>query len=249
MQLTTYLETVVEPFLQEKMQGFSGYVLGLSGGIDSALVAAMTQKACGNDALLALVLPIDSASEDLQDANAMIEKFHLHALTIDLSSSYHYLLTILEEKAIESGKALDHLARINLKVRLRMVTLYAFSQAHHSLVLGTDNADEMYTGYFTKYGDGGVDLLPIVHLTKGEVFTAARLYGVPEAILNKKPSAGLFTGQTDESEMGVTYQELDAYLLGQKVPPHIQERIEHLHTISAHKRDPLPRPRAFARNI
>ena len=248
MRLNTYLQQEVEKFLQEKMRGFSCYVLGLSGGVDSALVAALVQKACGNDALLTLVLPIDSAEEDLLDAAQMVKKFNLNSLTIDLSSSYHHLLTVLEEKALENGKPLDHLAKINLKVRLRMVTLYAFAQTHHALVVGTDNADEYYTGYFTKYGDGGVDLLPIVHLTKGEVMQAARLYGVPASILNKKPSAGLFAGQTDEGEMGLSYHDLDRYLLGEEVSDEVKTRIEQLHQISAHKREPLPRPGAFQRD-
>lgn len=247
MDLQTYLQTEVETFLKEKMKGFSGYVLGLSGGIDSALVAEITKKAVGKDHLLCLVLPLESEEEDLHDIKRLIKDLDLRATWIDLTSTYQHLLPILETKALESGKPLDHLAKINLKVRLRMVTLYAFAQTFNSLVLGTDNASEMYTGYFTKYGDGAVDLLPIVHLTKTEVFEAAKIYQIPDYIIAKIPSAGLFKGQTDEKEMGLSYQELDAFLLGKEVRPEIQKRIEHLHLVSEHKRLPIPRPRPFNR--
>ena len=114
-------------------------------------------------------------------------------------------------------------------------------------MLGTDNMDERYTGYFTKYGDGGVDLMPIAHLVKSEVMEAAEMLGVPSYLVKRVPSAGLFPGQTDEKEMGVTYRDLDAYLLGKEVNEETKKRIEHLHKISNHKREPIPTPVEYVR--
>lgn len=247
MKLEEYL-SVIEQFLAEQLEKthMDGYVLGLSGGIDSALVAAIAKKAVGKK-LFCILMPCESEDRDLDYALEMVKKFGIDYTIVDLTETYRVLVKSIEAKAIASGHPLDHLARINAKVRLRMVTLYAFAQARHGMVLGTDNWDENYTGYFTKYGDGGVDLLPIVNLTKGEVREASSFYGVPQPIIDRAPSAGLYSGQTDENEMGVTYEELDKYLLTGKVDPKKVDRIEHLHKISAHKRDPLPRPIPFVR--
>jgi len=106
--------------------------------------------------------------------------------------------------------------------------------------VGADNAPEIYTGYFTKYGDGGGDLLPISSLTKAEVRAWARMLGLPLAIAIRVPSAGLWPGQTDESELGLTYDQIDRYLLGGEVPPEAKERIESLHRQSEHKRHLAP---------
>ncbi len=247
MKLEQYLE-VIESFVRQMLidTKLDGYVLGLSGGIDSALVAAIVNKATPNK-LFALLMPCNSHDDDLQDALLITRTLNIPYQVIDLTNSYYTLLKELENTARTSGHPLDDLARANLKVRLRMVTLYAFAQARKSLVLGTDNYDEYYTGYFTKYGDGAVDLLPIVALTKGEVIEAASIYGVPSKILTRTPSAGLFPGQTDEGEMGVTYAELDRYLLGDHVNKDVKARIERLHAISDHKRQAIPRPVPYIR--
>ena len=249
MKLESYLK-VIEKFLQDKLHDthMDGYVLGLSGGVDSALVAGIAKAAVGKEKLFCLLMPCHSQPIDLQLAEELAHKFDIPYAVVDLSSTYDTMVAEIEKKAKVSGKPLDHLAHINMKVRLRMVTLYAFAQARKALVLGTDNWDESFTGYFTKYGDGGVDLLPIVSLTKAEVREGARYYGVTEAIITRAPTAGLFDGQTDEGEMRVTYDELDSYLLGGKLPEEKVERIEYLHRVSAHKRDPLPRPEPFVRD-
>ena len=124
-----------------------------------------------------------------------------------------------------------------------MCALFAYAQEHSGLVLGTDNWDERYVGYFTKYGDGAADLLPIVHLTKQEVRDACKMLGLSEDLYNRVPSAGLFEGQTDEKEMGVLYVDLDNYLLGKEVNLEAKKRIEHLHKISEHKRVEIPTPK------
>jgi NAD+ synthase len=133
------------------------------------------------------------------------------------------------------------------RFRLRISALYALAQNKHGLVIGTDNADERYVGYFTKYGDGGVDLLPIAHLVKREVVEAAKILGVPDFLADRVPSAGLFEGQTDETEMGVSYQDLDDYLIGKDINETSKKRIQHLHNISEHKRNEIPTPESFVR--
>ncbi|MCH5180430.1 MAG: NAD(+) synthase [Erysipelotrichales bacterium] len=245
MKLEEYLK-VIERFLKDKLveTKMSGYVLGVSGGIDSALVLALAKRAVG-EKIFGLIMPCESHESDANDAIELLEKFNVEYITVDLTSTFQKMAIELEKSY---GHPLDKMARANIKVRLRMVTLYAIGQTRNSLVLGTDNLDEAYTGYFTKYGDGGVDLLPIAELTKSEVFEASRILGVTEAILNRKPSAGLFVGQTDEMELGVTYEELDNYLLGKEVPESVKVRIEHLHKVSAHKREPIPKPTKFIRD-
>ena len=238
--LSQYLR-VITRYLKRKAKGFNGYILGLSGGLDSAVVARLAQDAVG-DQLLCVIIDIDSHPQDLEDARELCRIHGLKYLDINLSAEYHALVANLELHG-----PLTALSKINTKVRLRMVTLYALGQTHSKLVLGTDNLDELYTGYFTKHGDGAVDLFVINSLTKGEVREAASLLGVTSAIINKVPTAGLYIGQTDEHEMGITYPELDAYLLGKPVCDHVKTRALALHRMSAHKRDKTPRPRAYRR--
>ena len=244
MKLENYLQEIKQ-FLKEMLQktGASTYVLGLSGGIDSSLVAALAKEAVGKEKLMCLMMPIDSHPDDLKDALFLADHFKLNYLVIDGSKSFH--ATVDEYK--KQGVELSFAALTNLKVRIRMTILYAFAQTHGGLVLGTDNMDERYTGYFTKYGDGGVDLMPIAHLVKSEVMEAAEMLGVPSYLVKRVPSAGLFPGQTDEKEMGVTYRDLDAYLLGKEVNEETKKRIEHLHKISNHKREPIPTPVEYVR--
>jgi NAD+ synthase len=244
MKLANYLQEIKQ-FLKEMLQktGASTYVLGLSGGIDSSLVAALAKEAVGKEKLMCLMMPIDSHPDDLKDALFLADHFKLNYLVIDGSKSFH--ATVDEYK--KQGVELSFAALTNLKVRIRMTILYAYAQTHGGLVLGTDNMDERYTGYFTKYGDGGVDLMPIAHLVKSEVMEAAEMLGVPSYLVKRVPSAGLFPGQTDEKEMGVTYRDLDAYLLGKEVNEETKKRIEHLHKISNHKREPIPTPVEYVR--
>ena len=242
MELKEYL-LEIEKFLQEYLESShcKGYVLGLSGGVDSSLVAAIARKAVGKDKLHCYAIDIDSNQADVEDAKRVAEELDLNLEVINLSDTYHSYLEKLD------GEDFIRLTKSNLKVRMRMVALFAYAQEHSSLVLGTDNMDERYVGYFTKYGDGAADLLPIVYLTKGEVRKAAELYGLSSVLANRVPSAGLFEGQTDETEMGVTYEDLDNFLLGKEVNPKAKDRIEYLHKISEHKRKDIPTPIEFKR--
>lgn len=234
----------IEKFLKNYLDksGCKAYVLGLSGGVDSSLVAAIAKKAVGKDKLFCYSLPIHSNVADQNDAVKLAKELDINLKVVDLSKTYDSYIKEL------GGEDFIRLTKSNLKVRMRMVALYAYAQEHNALVIGTDNWDESYVGYFTKYGDGAADILPIVKLTKAEVREAAKLYGVSDELANRIPSAGLFEGQTDEKEMGIKYDDLDAYLLGKKVPSEVKDRIEHLHKISEHKRNPIPKADEFKRN-
>ena len=129
-----------------------------------------------------------------------------------------------------------------------MSILYAVAQKERGLVIGTDNADERYVGYFTKHGDGACDILPIAHLIKGEVVEACKIYGIRDSLAERVPTAGLYEGQTDEKEMGVSYKDLDAFLLGADIPEAPKARIDYLHKISEHKRKDIPTPVEFERD-
>ena len=242
MKLEQYL-LEIEKFLKDYLASskMDGYVLGLSGGIDSSLVAAIARKAVGKDKLFCYAIDIESNPKDILDATKVAKELDVNLKVIDLTDTYHSYLNNLK------GEDFIRLTKSNLKVRMRMVTLFAFAQEKRSLVLGTDNADERYVGYFTKYGDGAADLLPIVHLTKKEVREAAKMYGLSDELVYRTPSAGLFEGQTDEGEMGIKYDDLDDYLIGRQIDEKSKERIEYLHRISEHKRIPIPEPIPFER--
>ena len=245
MKLQEYLK-VIEKFVSDYLSEtkMKQYVLGLSGGVDSSLVAAITKNAVGKDKLTCIMMPIESHPSDLEDAIDLANQLDLNYIVIDGSDSYHETVKQFEKQGIE----LDTATKANLKVRIRMTILYAYAQKVGGLVIGTDNADERYTGYFTKYGDGGVDLLPICYLVKGEVVEACKLYGISDRLAERTPSAGLFEGQTDETEMRVKYKDLDKYLLGGEINEASKERIEYLHRISEHKRAPIPAPKEFIRD-
>ncbi|AOD25530.1 NAD(+) synthase [Mesomycoplasma hyorhinis] len=219
---------------QVKKANKSGVIVGISGGIDSALVAVLAKKAFPNDSL-GLVMKIKDMSKDLQDISKLVKKFDIKTREINLSNIY--------ENFVDTLKLEDKMSLANLQPRLRMSTLYAIAQEKNYLVLGTDNLVEMYIGYFTKYGDGGVDLLPIVNLSKTQVYNLAKELGINEEILNKAPSAGLWENQKDEDEMKFSYKDFDQFLQDKsKLKKSVVDRIEYLHEISQHKRNKIPRP-------
>ena len=212
-----------------------GVVLGLSGGVDSCVVAALAKEALGKNRVLALLLPIHSQKQDLIDARQAAKKLRVNTKRVELSKVYDNLLKILPR----AGKT----ALANLKPRLRMLVLYYYANKLNYLVCGTGNRSELMVGYFTKYGDGGVDILPIGGLLKRQVRSLAKELGVPEKIIEKPPSAGLWPGQTDEGEMGLFYSELDSILgLSRGNKRHIHSRqkvakVKKMIAASAHKRE------------
>ena len=217
--------------------GGDGVVYGLSGGIDSAVVAALAKRAYPHHTL-GVVMPCHSDPRDAEDAAVVAHHFDVPATTVDLGPVYDLLLETLA--ACSSDLPESRIATANLKPRLRMTTLYAFANQLNYRVLGTGNRSELAVGYFTKYGDGGVDFLPLGSLVKGEVRDLARRLGVPERIITKPPSAGLWADQTDEAEMGLTYEELDAYLLTGVASPAVKAKVDAMSAASEHKRA-LPR--------
>ena len=245
MELKAYLKEI-ESFLKEYLQNAhcDKYVLGISGGVDSSLCAALAKNAVGKDKLLCLIIPIESLQADVDDALLLAKDLDLNYLIFDANKIYEsYVKTY---KDLNQDLNRDTLS--NLKARIRMTILYAFAQKNNGLVIGTDNADERYVGYFTKYGDGACDVLPIAHLLKGEVVEASKILGVRNSLAERVASAGLFDGQTDEGEMGIKYRDLDAFLRGEEIDEESLKRIEHLHKISAHKLKEIPTPIKFERN-
>lgn len=181
-----------------------GIVIGLSGGIDSAVVAALCARAVGKGNVLGLIMPCHSNPDDARDASLVARTLGIKTSRIDLSGVFDAFISILPQAGA--------MARSNVKPRLRMITLYYHANKHNYLVCGTGNKSELMVGYFTKYGDGAVDLLPIAGLYKRDVVRLARFLRIPEKVIIKPPSAGLWQGQTDEGEMGITYAELDDIL-------------------------------------
>ena len=229
-RLTAHLVEWLEA--QVSASGGGGAVLGLSGGIDSAVVAALCVRAFA-DHTLGVIMPCESDPADSADARLVAERFALPSCTVDLTTTLHTFSASLAASC-EQAPGDERATVANIKARLRMTTLYAFANHLGYRVIGTGNASELAIGYFTKYGDGGVDLLPLGNLTKTTVRELARHLGVPQPVIDKPPSAGLWSGQTDEGEMGFSYEELDAYLGGAR-GPHAAD-IARLVAGSAHKR-------------
>jgi NAD+ synthase len=189
--------------------GVDGAVIGISGGIDSALTAALTVKAMGKEKVLGIHMPESglTSAEDGDDAKTLADWLGIELRTIDISEIISAFMD-----AVPESESADRLTRGNLKARVRMSLLYFHANQRNLMVMGTGNKTEILLGYFTKYGDGGVDLEPIGELYKTEVWELSRRLGVPENLITKKPSAGLWAGQTDEAELGISYVKVDQVL-------------------------------------
>ncbi len=200
---------IISRFINDsiKKNGFERGIIGVSGGIDSAVVLALTVKAVGNRNTFALLMPFrSSSSESLSDGKMLCEKFGVEYEIVDITPSidpYFKKFPTNEKKLIGNKCA-----------RERMSVLYDFSERKRALVVGTSNKSEMLIGYSTLYGDSAAAFLPIGDLYKTEVIRLAEFLGIPENIIKKKPSADLWKDQTDEGEIGFTYELLDKILYG-----------------------------------
>jgi NAD+ synthase len=227
------------------LAGADGFVFGLSGGVDSATTAALAVRAVGAESVLGAILPCHSQPLDAHLAQSVADSFDMPTVVVNLDDAFDAL--------IENVPPTEHrLAAANIKPRLRMIVLYYLAQANDYLVLGSGNRTELMVGYFTKYGDGGADLLPLGDFYKTEVWELARKLGVPREVVERPPSAGLWPGQTDEAELGITYRELDRVLEAiasgdtEDVTTSSLKRVETMIASSAHKRAMPPifeRPR------
>ena len=213
-----------------------GIVYGNSGGKDCTLVGILCKAACGDT--VGVILPCASKrnyGSDTDDALAAARQFGIETRTVDLTAARAALLEQLDTVTeMTPGSA------ANIAPRLRMTALYAIAGSENRLVAGTGNRSEAYMGYFTKWGDGAYDFNPIADLTATEVIEFLKFLDAPKSITEKAPSAGLYEGQTDEREMGVTYAAIDAYLLRGAAAPEDLAIIERYHAGSEHKRRPVP---------
>ena len=192
----------------------------------------LCKMACENT--VGIIMPCASKRNygmDKDDGLEVAEKFGIETRTVDLTP-----VREAELAALDGVTELTDMAIANIAPRLRMLTLYAVAHAEGRVVAGTGNASEAYVGYFTKWGDGAYDLNPIADLTVGEIYEFLEYLDCPRAIIEKAPSAGLFEGQTDEAEMGVSYADIDKVVLGGEVDPDVRAKIERMHAATEHKR-------------
>jgi NAD+ synthase len=215
--------------------GAKGVVFGLSGGIDSAVVAALCKKAYPSDSL-GVIMPCYSNPIDEEHALMVAEAIDLKTKTVVLDQAFDTM-----KAALGVQESDPKLAVANIKARLRMVTVYYNAGLNNYLVAGTGNRSELAIGYFTKYGDGGVDFMPLASFVKREVVELAYKLNIPEIVITKPPTAGLWENQSDEKEMGMSYEELDNYLLTGNEEEHIKNKIDGMNRRSAHKRVSPPK--------
>ncbi len=209
----------------------SGIVFGNSGGKDCALVGILCKAACDNT--VGVLMPCASGrnfGSDTDDALALCAQFGIEARRIDLTPARQAMLD-----ALPAVTEMTDAATANIAPRLRMTTLYAVAGSENRLVAGTGNRSERYMGYFTKWGDGACDFNPIADLTVTEVYEFLEFLHAPRAIIDKAPSAGLFEGQTDEAEMGVSYAAVDEYILRGTATERDRAVIERYHSRAGHK--------------
>ena len=217
--------------------GGKGVVLGLSGGIDSSVLAVLCKQAFPENTL-GIIMPCYSNSDDEKHARMVSEKFGIETKKVDLDPVFDIFL-----KTAGANREEDSILAIaNIKARLRMLTLYYYANKLSYLVAGSSDRSELTVGFFTKYGDGASDFMPISRLLKTQVKEMGKYLGVPQVIVEKPPSPGLVPGRTAESELGITYEEIDRYIVTGKASPEIEGRIESMMKRSEHKRRLPPSP-------
>jgi len=204
--------------------GTKNVFIGISGGVDSAVVAFLCVKALGKKRVFGVLMPY-GRQKDIFDSVAVVNRLNIKYFQKDIKP-------IVDQYKVAENKFVI----ANIMSRVRMTVLYAYANHKNGLVVGTTNKSEFEIGYFTKFGDGGCDFEPIINLYKAEIFELAKFLNVPKDIIDKKPTAGLWENQTDENELGFNYGNLDNFLQGKKQTPEIEARIKELISSSEHKR-------------
>lgn len=228
----------------------SGLLIAISGGIDSAVTTGLCKmatdelsKETGRDYITLGVFQPYGEQADISDSYAVAEAFQLtHKIETNIEQA-------VDEIALEVEYGFKHLGiprhvsregKGNIKARTRMVMQYALAFDLKLIVVGTDHASEAITGFFTKYGDGAVDVTPLSSLNKRQVRQLAAELGVPQSVLDKAPTAGLWEGQTDEGELGITYDDNSDYLEGKEIGAEAKAKLEKQYLRTEHKRAPIP---------
>lgn len=215
--------------------GAKGIVLGMSGGIDSAVVAALVKRAFP-DNCFCVTMPCYSNPIDAEHAKLVADAVGIEMKTVVLNDAFDTMKNLVDAKETD-----PKLAIANIKSRLRMITLYYYAGVNNYLVAGTGNRSEITIGYFTKYGDGGSDMLPIASFVKKEIRELAEYLEIPEIVITKPPTAGLWEDQSDEKEMGMSYEDLDNYILTGEGSEDVKNKVDTMNSRSEHKRVPIPK--------
>jgi len=228
----------------------TGLLIAISGGIDSAVAAGLCKRATdelteetGKAYMTLGVFQPYGQQEDIADSYAVAEAFQLqHKIETNIEEAVDEIALEVEHgfKSIGMSRHISRGGKGNVKARTRMVMQYALAFDLNLLVVGTDHASEAITGFFTKWGDGAVDVTPLSTLNKRQVRQLASALGVPQSVLDKAPTAGLWEGQTDEAELGITYEANSDYLEGKAIDPAMAEKLEQKYRITEHKRAPIP---------
>lgn len=229
-----------------------GLLIAISGGLDSAVATGLCIRATdeltaeqGETYITLGVFQPFNKQEDIHDSYAVAEAFQLqHTLEVNIADAVDSLVEhtqmAMNKLTLPIKPSVSIAGKGNVKARVRMVSQYALAFDLQLLVVGTDHASEAITGFYTKWGDGAADIVPLQSLNKRQVGQLAAYLGVPESIINKAPTAGLWEGQTDEKELGIPYQMNSDYLEGKTIPQEMQQKLEAKYQVTEHKRSPIP---------
>ena len=224
----------IQDWFEENGKGCNA-IVGISGGKDSSVVAALCVAALGKERVIGILMP-NGTQSDIADSKQLVEHLQIKYYIVNIEESYEAVIASMAESGVEMSEQ----TKINLAPRLRMTTLYAFSQSMNGRVANTCNLSEDWVGYSTRYGDAAGDFSPLSHLTVQEVIEVGRFLGLPENLIVKTPSDGL-SGMSDEDKLGFTYAVLDQYIrTGVCEDEKTKARIDYLNKLNAFKLKPIP---------